>query len=263
MKSHVLALLLGAGTKTAVAQAFDHSAFDTLLRAHVVRGMVDYDAFQAAPEFRRYLEALAEADLNELGSSERLAFWINAYNAYTIQLINKHSERQSIRNINKTLGLALKGPWHEKLVKAGGVSSHLDHVEHDIIRRQWKEPRFHFALVCADMSCPPLRSEAYTGTRLEAQLLDQARRFLIGAPDRNRLDASTGIVYASPIYAGYYRGDFGGSDEAIGKYLAQFYRDGSAERQLLLSARFKLVETRYDWTLNSQEQARKLAAGGK
>ncbi|MBL8962335.1 MAG: DUF547 domain-containing protein, partial [Gemmatimonadetes bacterium] len=86
------------------AQAVDHAPFDQLLRAHVVNGMVDYEAFARAPEFARYLATLNATDPARLGRDEQLAFWINAYNAYTIQLINKHGERQSIRNINKSIG---------------------------------------------------------------------------------------------------------------------------------------------------------------
>jgi Protein of unknown function, DUF547 len=255
-KALVLALL---GAPAAWSAPFDHSAFDSLLRTHVANGMVDYDAFQAAPEFPRYLEALAKADPAALGDKERLAYWINVYNAYTIQLINAHKERESIRNINRTLGIAAKGPWREKLVKAGGQVYHLDNVEHDIIRKQWKEPRIHFALVCAAMGCPALRSEAYTGAKLEVQLADQARSFLIETPAKNRIDVKAGTVYGSMIYVKYYREDFGSTDAAIGQYLAAFYTVGP-EKQLLLSGKFKLVETDYDWTLNSQEQAKRLAA---
>jgi Protein of unknown function, DUF547 len=253
-----LALAFMASAPAAWSATFDHSAFDALLRKHVVEGMVDYDAFKASPEFPKYLGALSKADPAALDDQERLAYWINVYNAYTIELINSHQERVSIRNINKTLGIAAKGPWHELLVKAGGQVYHLDNVEHGIIRKQWKEPRIHFALVCAAMSCPPLRSEAYTGAKLEGQLSDQARKFL-GSPAKNRIDLNSATVYGSPIYASYYREDFGSSDRAIGKYLSQFYPEG-AEKQLLLSGRFKLIPTDYDWTLNSQEQqAKKLA----
>jgi hypothetical protein len=144
-------------------------------------------------------------------------------------------------------------------VKAGGKVYHLDNVEHDIIRKQWKEPRIHFALVCAAMGCPPLRSEAYTGAKLEEQLEGQAKLFLTNTPAKNRVDVKTGTVHGSMIYVKYYREDFGQTDAAIGKYLAGFYADG-AEKQLLLSGKFKLVETEYDWTLNSQEKAKELGA---
>ncbi len=242
------------------AAAFDHAVFDALLKAHVVEGMVDYDAFEKAPEFEAYLASLDKADPAKLDDEERLAYWINVYNAFTIELINRHHERASIRNINKTLGLALKGPWHEKLVRAGGKVYHLDHVEHDIVRKQWKEPRIHFALVCAAMGCPPLRSEAYSGASLEAQLADQARRFLLESPAQNRVDVKTGTLYGSPIYVQYYREDFGKTDAAITRYLAGFFPEGP-EKQLLVSGRVKVVATEYDWTLNSQEKARERKAG--
>jgi hypothetical protein len=235
---------------------FDHSAFDALLAAHVVGGMVDYDAFAKSPEFPKYLDSLAKADITPLSKAERLAFWINTYNAYTIQLIVSHHERDSIHNINKTFGIKGKGPWHEKLVKAAGQVYHLDNVEHDVIRKQFAEPRIHFALVCAAMSCPPLRSQAYTGERLVAQLTDQAKRFLLETPSQNRVDTKTRTVHGSMIYVSYYREDFGATDAAIGLYLARFHPDGP-EKQLLLGGRFRLVATEYDWTLNSQENAPK------
>ena len=232
----------------------DHSAFDTLLRAHVVDGRVDYDAFQAAREFPEYLARLARVEPDSLPESERLAFWINVYNAYTIALVNAHGERESIRNINKTAGLRLKGPWREELVHVGSRRYHLDNVEHDIIRKQFAEPRIHFALVCAATSCPPLRSEAYVGTRLDAQLDDQARRFLLETPDQNRVDVAARVVHVSRIFE-YYEEDFGGSDAAIGRYIAQFHPAGAA-RDLLLSGNFHVVKTAYDWSLNIRRHAR-------
>ena len=98
----------------------------------------------------------------------------------------------------------------------------------------------------------------YTGADLEAQLADQARLFLLETPVKNRIDLKTATVYGSMIYVKYYREDFGSSDEAIGKYLAGFYPDGP-EKRLLLSGRFKLTESDYDWTLNSQANAEELA----
>ena len=230
--------------------AFDHSAFDTLLRAHVADGRVDYDAFKAAPSFPGYLDQLARADPAALPERERLAFWINAYNAYTIQLINKHGERQSIRNINKTLGLNLPGPWKEKIVRAGGGVYHLDHVEHEIIRKSFREPRIHFALVCAARGCPALRPEAYTGAKLEEQLDDQARAFLLRSPDKNRVDVAARTVHLSPILE-WYREDFGGTREALGRYLAGYHPEGPA-RSLLRSGSFEVKLTDYDWSLNGR-----------
>ena len=227
---------------------FDHSAFDRLLKAHVADGRVDYDAFARAPAFPAYLGQLARARPEALPPGEQLAFWINAYNAYTIQLVNAHGERKSIRNINKTLGVVkAMGPWKEEIVRAGGQTLSLDHVEHEIVRKRFREPRIHFALVCAARSCPPLRPEAYTGARLDAQLDDQARAFIAGSPEKNRVDVERATVHLSPIFA-WFKDDFGPD---LGRFLARYVPEGR-ERALLESGRFKIVETPYDWSLNGK-----------
>lgn len=254
--SLVLALPM---TQQAQAQTFDHGAFDTLLRAHVSEGMVDYDAFATSKSFAAYLTQLAAFDPTTLARDDQLAFWINAYNAYTIRLINKHGERESIRNINKTFGIKAYGPWKEKLAKVGGKAYGLDQIEQDIVRPRFREPRIHFALVCAAMGCPVLRSEAYTGARLEEQLEDQGRIFLLQAPEQNRVDVASRTVYLSPIFVEFrdYIEDFGGSRPAVGKYIARWFPAGP-ERELLMSGEFKVVVTKYDWTLNSQANARRM-----
>ncbi len=243
-------------------EAFDHGAFDRLLRDHVVNGLVDYDAFGAAPDFAAYLRSLAAFDPATLPRASRLAFWINAYNAYTIELINAHAERESIRNINKDL-FVIKGhgPWREKLAVVGGTAYGLDHLEQDIIRPGFEEPRIHFALVCAAMGCPPLRSEAYTGARLEEQLEDQARVFLRLSPAKNRVDVANRAVYVSQVFTFRdYEKDFGGSKRSVAKFIARYYPPGP-ERELLESGVWSRWEyTEYDWTLNSQERARTAAS---
>ncbi len=243
-----------AQATTSDDSTFDQSRFDSLLHRYVVNGMVDYDNFKRSPEFVAYLQRLAHIDPAKLPEAERLALWINAYNAYTIQLINEHDERGSIRNINRTLGfLKLHGPWSEPLATVGGHRYTLDDIEQRIIRPIFHEPRIHFALVCAAMGCPPLRSEAYTGARLNQQLSDQARVFIRESPGKNRVDVSGRKMYVSMIF-NHYKADFGGSDASVGRYVARFYPTGPA-RQLLESGDFKLIETPYDWTLNSQDNA--------
>ncbi len=250
-----LLALLTMVTAGADAQSFDHGAFDALLKANVVNGMVNYDAFGSAPTFSIYLAALATAEPASLPRDEQLAFWINAYNAYTIQLILEHHERESIRNINKTFFLKLKGPWSEPLAQVGGKRYTLDDIEHRIIRPTYHEPRIHFALVCAAMGCPPLRGEAYTGARLNAQLEDQGMIFLAKSPTKNRVDVPGRTWYHSMIFA-YYQDDFGGSVTDAAKFAAHWYA-GEAERRMLLSGDFRASQTEYDWTLNSVENARK------
>lgn len=263
----MLALISGVVTLSAPAlttlsaqtRPMDHSAFDALLHANVKRGMVDYDAFARAPEFKAYLAKLAVTDPAMLPRADQLAFWINAYNAYTIQLINAHGERESIRNINKSYGVVKAyGPWKEKLALIGGKAYGLDEIEQDIIRKRYQEPRIHFALVCAAMGCPPLREEAYVGQKIDAQLDEQAQIFLLKSPTKNRVDVAAKTVYVSPIFVEFrdYIKDFGGSKASVGKYIAKFYVAGP-ERDLLNSGAFTLVKTNYDWSLNSKAIAEK------
>jgi len=231
---------------------FGHELLDTLLRTHVRDGLVDYDGVARDPRLPRYLAQLDAFEPAVLPRAERLAFWLNAYNAYTLALIVRHGERESIRNINKTFGLALKGPWRERLVRIGGKTYSLDDVEQRIIRPTFQEPRVHFALVCAALGCPTLRSEAYRGELLESQLDDQTRHFLLASPDKNRIDISAGRVVLSPIFD-WYGEDFGGSRVALGRYLSRFFPPGP-ERALLEGGRFALTYSTYDWRLNTQRR---------
>ncbi len=250
-----LAVALSLLAVPASAQGFDHSAFDELLKKRVVKGMVDYDAFAQSGAFKDYLASLGQADPSKLSEPERLAFWINAYNAYTIELINKYEERASVKNISEGVGFErTKGPWKEPIAKAAGKTYSLEEVENAIIRKQFHEPRVHFALVCAAMSCPPLRSEAYTGAKLDAQLDSQARTFVRDEARGSWVDVKQAVVHASRIFE-WYKDDFGGNDAAIGHYIAQYYPE-SPEKHLLLGGHFKLEFLDYDWTLNSRYLAR-------
>jgi uncharacterized membrane protein YdjX (TVP38/TMEM64 family) len=256
------ALLLGAATMTptrpvaAQGRTVDHAAFDALLKAHVTNGIVDYDAFAKAPTFKPYLAALGAVDPAALGRDERLTFWINAYNAFTIDLIVSKGEKQSIRNVNKSLGfLKLKGPWSDPFIKINGKLLTLDNIEHDIVRKEFGEPRIHFALVCAAMGCPPLRSEAYVAARLNEQLQDQGVKFIRQSPSKNRVDVAGKTLYVSLIF-NYYKKDFGGTEQSVGKYLAPWYPAGSPERTFLEQGQYTFTQTDYDWTLNSVPQAR-------
>lgn len=227
-----------------------HAPFDALLRQHVHDGLVDYDAFARAPQFAEYLSTLARTRIDGWSRTERLAFLINAYNAYTIFQVNAHHERRSIRNINKSFGLVGRGAWGEKMAPLGGVTYTLDDIEHTLIRPVFKEPRIHFALVCAARGCPPLRAEAYRGDALDEQLTDQARTFLLRSPSKNRVDVATATVYLSPIFK-WYGDDFGTNDAARLRYIGAFFPSGS-EAQLLAEGRARIRWTDYDWRLNGR-----------
>lgn len=240
-----------AGQEVEKTSAALHAPYDALLHAHVQAGLVDYDAFAQSAEFRRYLGALASTDPATLPRDERLAFWINAYNAYTIRQVNAHHERRSIKNINRTFGLlSTGGAWTEPMATVGGHAYSLDQIEHERIRPVFHDPRVHFALVCAALSCPPLRSEAYRGAALDRQLDDQARTFLRRSPRKNHVDPVAGVVALSPIFK-WYADDFGPDVPSRLRWIARYFDDGP-ERQLLLRAQAPIRWTSYDWSLNIQ-----------
>ena len=245
----VAAVLLVVGSVAPSGRSFDHSAYDALLRLHVADGLVDYAAFKAAPRFRSYLEALGRTDPQGLPEAEQLAFWINAYNAHTIALVNASGVTDSIRSVPAPAGSA-NGPWSIEVATIGGRRYSLDQIEHQVIRPRFQESRVHFALVCAALGCPPLRAEAYAGDRLTSQLDAQARSFILDNPTRNRVDLATGRVYLSPIFD-WFRADFGGDDASILRFVARYQPPGPS-RALLLAGRPPIVWTPYDWRLNAR-----------
>ena len=241
------------GQGLAPALAADHTPFSSMLESYVTDGLVDYDAFARDPRFGQYLRQLDQVNPAKLVTADRLAYWINVYNAYTIELINSRRERKSIRNINKFFGVAMKGPWTLPIVHAGGRTFTLDEVEHKIIRPEFKDPRVHAALVCAALGCPPLRSEAYIGSRVAEQLDDQVRRFL-DQHAKNRVDIASRTVYASPIFT-WYRDDFGGSTAGVAAFWSRYVPAGPA-LDVLRSGNITWRETAYDWSLNVRAQSR-------
>ncbi len=250
----------GSTSALTVSHTVDHSAYDALLHRFVVDGHVDYEGFGRDPSFAHYLASLDAVKPATLDDAERLAFWLNVYNAFTIQLIAQHGETQSIRNIEKTFGvLRLKGPWSTPIVRAAGQQLTLDDVEHHILRTEFSDPRIHFAMVYGAMGSPPLRSEAYRGVALDAQLQDQGRRFLRESPSQNRLEAMdrARILVLSPVFT-YYRADFPATRAEFGKFLAQWFEP--ADRERLQRGAFMSTESSFDWTLNSQRKAVELAA---
>lgn len=247
-----------APTPASIASRVDHASFDALLRAHVRDGLVDYEAFAKAPTFARYLASLRDVNVAALPEAERLAFWINAYNAFTIQLIVKHGEKESIRNINRSLGvLRLKGPWNEPLVQAGGRVLTLDQVFHRILRKEFRDPRMHFAVVPAALGGPLLRSEAFTGDRLDAQLDDQMQRFL---SDTTRNWYRNGVLGLNAVFLAYER-DFAATRGELVEYVAPYItlREKEPQRERLVSGRPNVYHREYDWTLNSPAGAQRAA----
>jgi hypothetical protein len=225
----------------------DHRLYDDLLRVHVKNGFVDYDALARRPELGRYLDAMASVRPETLTEDEQIAYWINVYNAATLGMIIDAGERESIRNVHKTFAvLKLKGPWSTPVVRVGSARYSLDEVHHRKLRQQFGESRVVFALTCGALSCPPLRSEAYTGDKLVDQLNDQTRRFLRGNARWNGMEGRW--FSRSPIIR-TFADDFGEGKEDIGRWFAPYFE--GRQREQLMTGAFSLRVTGFDWRLNS------------
>jgi hypothetical protein len=254
LRSSVLAraavLFLAWGLLAAVGRAapFDasHAGLTQVLATTVKDGNVNYAQLKAEPtKLVAYLDELARVERVEFNAwpvADRLAFLFNAYNATTLKLIIDHHPVRSIKDI----GSLFRGPWDQPVVKLFGQVLTLNTLEHGILRKEYQEPRLHVALVCAARGCPPLRAEAYAGSRLEEQLVDQMRVFL-ATPSKNRVDASARTVHLSPIFK-WYGGDFGNQRNAVLTALRPYWPDPAAAAA---SLDFTVTYTDYDWTLNA------------
>jgi Protein of unknown function, DUF547 len=235
---------------SASAQIYDptHAALTEVLTAHVASGQVDYAAIKADPaKLVSYLDGLAgipETTFQGWSKPDQIAFLINLYNATTIKLIIDNYPVASI----KKLGSLFRGPWKQSVVRVFGETKTLDNIEHDILRPKYNEPRIHFALVCAAKSCPPLRSEAYVGDRLEQQFLDQGRVFL-ATPSKNDFDLSRKVMTISKIFD-WFEKDFIAGSGSVEKFLLPYLDPKIAEA--VGAGGFSIAYTAYDWSLNDK-----------
>lgn len=233
----VITLTAGAGWARIVP---DHSGYAALLKKHVKNGLVNYQSFKEDQDkLTVYLNHLSEVDPAPLSRSEQMAFYINAYNAWTIKLILDNYP--GVKSI-KELGSLFQSPWKKKFVKLSGETVSLDHVEHDILRPVYKDARIHFAINCAARSCPPLLADAYTGRMLDSQLDQMAINF-INDEQSNYLETNT--LYISSIFK-WFREDFG---DDVRDYIRSYARGRLAE-QMEAQPEPKVRFLKYDWSLN-------------
>ena len=186
-----------------------HQIWDQLVKIHVkTNGMVDYKGFiKDKSKLEQYLKLISEnaPDRKTWSKNQQLAYWINAYNAFTVKLIVDNYPTKSIRDLWPKLKIPLiKDVWHYKFFKIGGVESSLDEIEHAILRKEFDEPRIHFAINCASVSCPPLLNEAFVAEKLESQLQKVTVAF-INDPTRNKITSDQAQI--SSIFS-WFQGDF-------------------------------------------------------
>lgn len=260
----LLSSLAGAIAQPSAA-SFDHrhGAWDALLKQHVVvaqggnASTVRYAALQTQRSaMKAYLDRLVAVSADGYGAWSRpqqLAFLINAYNAFTIDLVlTRYPDLKSIRD----LGSFVQSPWKKKFFRLLGQQRSLDEVEHEMIRAAgvFDDPRIHVAVVCASISCPMLRNEAFVAQRLDAQLDDALRRFLSDR-SRNRFDAGSGTLSVSKIFA-WYRKDFERGHQGYDSLQTLFARHAEAlgttpqAQADIRAGRYKLTHLDYDWALN-------------
>lgn len=259
-QSLILVLILLFGSNQ-MLNAFDHTTWDKLLRENitVINGgqvtQVDYDGFlDQRSELQEYLMNLSEiqkVDFDGWDEGKRLAFLINAYNAWTIELVlTRYPNLRSIRQI----GLLPISAWRKDIVELFDTKYSLDEVEHGMIRAEgiYNEPRIHFAVNCAAIGCPALRPEAFVGEKLEEQLEESTKLFLA---DKTRNYSDGGKLYISSVFD-WYGEDFEKGWQGINS-VAQFLYLYAEELRLdeemkekLFTNQLELHYLKYDWNLN-------------
>jgi len=236
-------LIMGLTTTAFAVQGIDHSLYAGLLKKYVKDGVVNYQGFKDEESvLDKYLKVLEEVDSKILSRDEKFAFYINAYNAWTIKLIL--SGYPGIKSI-KDMGNLFKSPWKKKISRIDGKIITLDDIEHNILRPRFKDPRVHFAINCAAKSCPPLRSEPYRVSDLEQQL-DEMTRAFINDRENNRLEGHA--LYVSSIFK-WFKEDF--NKDIIGFFLK--HAKGDLKEQLeARRGKIKVNYLDYDWSLNGK-----------
>ena len=263
--------LLATTALLAASSAFaqfdqSHKAFDDLLKKHVTyitngsASQVSYAGFlQDRAALKEYLDAVSavpEASYKSWNKNQQLAFLINAYNAYTIELIlTKYPNLKSIRD----LGGTFSKPWSLKFFNLFGKETNLDNIEHDMIRAEgvFNDPRIHVAVVCASIGCPMLRNDVFTGDKIDAQLDDAMSRFFSDR-SRNRYNSESKKLEVTKLLDWYkkdftkgYKG-FASVEAVLGKY-ADKLADDPAARAEIKAGKIAITHLDYNWNLNDKK----------
>ena len=230
------------------AETFDHSKFDQALKKYVDdKGLVDYNSIAKDSGFSEYVQSLQDARVEEFSRDGQLAFWINGYNAVTIDKVIKKKPKKSVRET------FIPGVWtatkfftsREHIVAGKRLSQ--DDIEHEILRKQFKDPRIHFAIICASMGCPPLPRLAYTEENVQTRLEEETRKYL-NSPRGTRIDRAENTLHVSKLFD-WFATDF---IQKSGSTLA-FMRLYLNEETLSFLERDPMISyLEYNWALNAQ-----------
>ncbi len=216
-----------------------HASYDNILKKYVVNGMVDYKSLKAnrksLDDYLDNMSKITRQEFNAWSKERQLAYLLNLYNADTLQLIIDNYPVKSIKDI----GSFFKGPWSQEVVSLFGEKITLDKLEHEIIRKEYHEPRIHLALVCAAKSCPPLRSQAYVADELDKQLDNQGEVFF-NSPQGMQFEHENHVILLSSILK-WYKEDFDSVLLFAQKYAKEHF------------AYDKIKWLDYDWDLNEKK----------
>jgi hypothetical protein len=228
----------------------DHSDWDLILKYYIRPGPDGVNRFaysrlsiEDATLLYRYVDRLAAISISQFNRREQLAYWINFYNALTIQVVATHYPIASIREIDLGGGGFGGGPWAKKLVAVEGEELSLNDIEHRILRPIWQDPRTHYAVNCASIGCPNLRRSAYEGDTVN-RVLQSAARDYVNNP--RGVSIKNGDLVVSSLYV-WFRSDFGDSDAAILEHLRRY---AGPTLKSVLDGRETIADHRYDWGLN-------------
>jgi len=239
----ILFIILGITTQSMAAKMVDHSLFAGLLDKYIASGKVNYSGLKKAEAtLDTYLAILAKVDSKSLPRDEQFAFYANAYNAWTIKLIlGGYPGVESI----KDLGNLFKSPWKKEIASIDGKLMTLDHIEHNILRPRFMDPRVHFAINCAAKSCPPLSDKPFTGETLDQQLEQLASAFVNDSAN-NYLKGNT--LYVSSIFK-WFKSDF---KAGILDFFLKYSKDDLNARLKMIKKNVKIKYLDYDWSLNGK-----------
>jgi len=234
------------------AHPFDHTAFDVILKQYVDdKGLIDYNGIAKDRRFPDYMKSLESAKVEELSPDGQLAFWINAYNAVTIDKVIKKKPKKSVRET------FVPGVWtstkffttREHIVAGRRVSQ--DDIEHEILRKRFKDPRIHFAIVCASLGCPPLARIAYTEENVQTRLEEETRKYL-NSERGIRIDHAENTIYLSKIFD-WFGDDFVEKSGSAIDFIKPYLREEDAP---FLDRRPRVDFLDYNWALNAKKPLR-------
>ncbi|RDC63150.1 DUF547 domain-containing protein [Adhaeribacter pallidiroseus] len=229
-------------SSTPAVKPVSHQLFSNILHKYVTpNGQVNYRGLLLDTlALNQYLQLLSRnPPANTWSTPEKLAYWLNAYNAFTLQLVLRHYPVKSIKDIGSKIHIPFVNTcWDISFIPIGAKRLSLNEIEHQILRKTFKEPRIHFAIVCASVSCPKLRNEAYSAANLHQQLEDQARTF-INDPSRNQIRPHK--IKISKIFS-WFTADFTHNGPLI-QYLNRY-------STVQIKANAQVSNLDYNWRLN-------------